>query len=98
MRNDPRLILKRAPIGDNQEDYNVLENGVVVGRFFLVPVAPKGTPRGHVFDLSGVNTTFGLAPDIERDEEKRDQRNSDFGSREWDARHDHPTPTERPAY
>jgi hypothetical protein len=26
MRNDPRLILKRAPIGDNQDDYNVLEN------------------------------------------------------------------------
>ena len=25
------LILKRAPIGDNQDDYSVLENGVVVG-------------------------------------------------------------------
>src|SRR5262252_7430734 len=29
----------RAPIGDNQEDYDVLENGVVVGRIFTVPVA-----------------------------------------------------------
>ena len=26
------LILKRAPVGDNPEDYSVLENGVVVGR------------------------------------------------------------------
>ena len=34
------LILKRAPIGDNQDDYDVLENGVVVGRIFLVPTAP----------------------------------------------------------
>src|SRR5262245_38571060 len=25
------LILTRAPVGDNQEDYSVLENGVVVG-------------------------------------------------------------------
>jgi hypothetical protein len=39
-----RLILKRAPIGDNNDDYSVLENGVVVGRIFLVPVAPSGRP------------------------------------------------------
>ena len=39
------LILKRAPIGDNQDDYDVLENGVVVGRiFFLHAVAPQGRP------------------------------------------------------
>ena len=39
------LILKRAPIGDNQEDYDVLENGVVVGRIFcLDAVAPEGRP------------------------------------------------------
>jgi hypothetical protein len=25
------LILKRAPVGDNQDDYSVLEEGVVVG-------------------------------------------------------------------
>ena len=37
------LILRRAPIGDNQDDYNVLENGVVVGRiFFLDAVGPQG--------------------------------------------------------
>jgi hypothetical protein len=42
MTNDPRaLILKRAPIGDNQDDYDVLENGVVVGRIFTVPTAPS---------------------------------------------------------
>jgi len=26
------LILNRAPLGDNPEDYNVLEDGVIVGR------------------------------------------------------------------
>jgi hypothetical protein len=39
-----QLILKRAPIGDNQDDYDVLENGVIVGRIFKVPVAPQGRP------------------------------------------------------
>ena len=38
------LILKRAPIGDNEEDYSVLEERVVVGRIFKVPVAPEGRP------------------------------------------------------
>ena len=38
------LILKRAPIGDNQDDYDVLENGVVVGRIFKVAVTPAGRP------------------------------------------------------
>jgi hypothetical protein len=37
-----QLILKCAPIGDNLEDYDVLEDGVVVGRiFFLSAVAPR---------------------------------------------------------
>jgi hypothetical protein len=37
------LVLKRAPIGPNLEDYNVLENGVVVGRIFcLDAVGPQG--------------------------------------------------------
>jgi hypothetical protein len=26
------LVLKRTPIGDNQDDYDVLEDGVIVGR------------------------------------------------------------------
>jgi hypothetical protein len=39
------LILKRHPVGQNQEDYSVLENGVVVGRiFFLDAVGPQGRP------------------------------------------------------
>jgi hypothetical protein len=38
------LILKRAPIGDNQDDYDVLENGVIVSRIFTVPTAPPGRP------------------------------------------------------
>jgi hypothetical protein len=43
-RPETSLILKRAPIGDNQDDYDVLENGVVVGRIFTVPTAPLGRP------------------------------------------------------
>jgi hypothetical protein len=39
-----RLILKRAPIGWNQDDYDVLCNGVLVGRIFLSPAAPEATP------------------------------------------------------
>jgi hypothetical protein len=34
-------ILKRDPVGD-KEDYSVLENGVIVGRIVLVPVATEG--------------------------------------------------------
>jgi hypothetical protein len=49
------LILKRAPIGPNLEDYSVLEDGVVVGRIFKVPVAPADRPwmwvSGHNGDL-----------------------------------------------
>jgi hypothetical protein len=35
------MILNRALIGDNREDYDMLEDGVVVGRIFLVPTAPE---------------------------------------------------------
>jgi hypothetical protein len=38
------LILKRAPTGWNQEDYEVLEDGVVVRRVFLMPIGLKGRP------------------------------------------------------
>jgi hypothetical protein len=43
------LILKRAsasrPSGQwRDDDYDVLENGVVVGRIFKVPVAPQDRP------------------------------------------------------
>jgi len=50
------LILKRAPIGDNQEDYDVLVADVVVGRIFLVPTGPEGRPwmwaSGHNGQIS----------------------------------------------
>jgi hypothetical protein len=40
-----QLILKCAPVGDNQDDFDVLEDGVVVGRiFFLDAVGPQGPP------------------------------------------------------
>jgi hypothetical protein len=39
------LILKRAPVGQNPEDYSVLENGFIVGRIFhLDGVGPEGRP------------------------------------------------------
>jgi len=38
------LILKRHPVGQNPEDYSVLENGVVVGRIFKAQVAPQDRP------------------------------------------------------
>ena len=43
------LILKRAPVGDNQDDYSVLENGVKVGRIFKAAgrtAAPQGRQWG----------------------------------------------------
>jgi hypothetical protein len=36
------LILKRAPIGDNQDDFEVLEGGVIVGRISLCRPAMEG--------------------------------------------------------
>jgi hypothetical protein len=48
------LALKRAPIGSNSEDYDVLEDGVVIGRIFLSPGAPEDRPwmwaSGHSAD------------------------------------------------
>jgi hypothetical protein len=35
------LVLKRAPIGWHQDDYDVLENGVIVGRISKEPIAPQ---------------------------------------------------------
>jgi len=45
MTNDPRaLTIKRDPVGQNPQDYSVLENGGGVGRIFTVPTAPEGRP------------------------------------------------------
>ena len=46
------LVLKRGdPSRRRPDDYDVLENGVIVGRIFTVPTAPQGRPwmwaRGH---------------------------------------------------
>jgi hypothetical protein len=35
------LILKHAPIGWNQDDFDVIEDGVIVGRIFMSPSAPQ---------------------------------------------------------
>jgi hypothetical protein len=35
------LILKNAPIGDNEDDYDVLADGKVVGRIFVSQAAPQ---------------------------------------------------------
>ena len=36
-----QLIFKRAPIGWNDDDYDVLADGKLVGRIFKVPIAPQ---------------------------------------------------------
>jgi hypothetical protein len=49
------LILRRAPIGWNEDDFDVLEDGVIVGRIFKVPIAPQDQPwmwaSGHNGDI-----------------------------------------------
>jgi hypothetical protein len=42
----PPLILKRAPVGSNLEDYSVLEDGVVVGRLRLLRPRLERLGRG----------------------------------------------------
>jgi hypothetical protein len=58
------LILKRAPIGWNQDDYDVVENGVIVGRIFLDAVGPRERPwmwaSGHNGDYR--RATHGYEP------------------------------------
>jgi hypothetical protein len=57
-----QLILKRAPIGWNPDDYSVIENGVIVGRIFKVPIAPEDRPwmwaSGHNGDLHSAAHSF----------------------------------------
>ena len=38
------LVLRRAPIGWNQDDFDVLENGKIVGRICKEQAAPEGRP------------------------------------------------------
>ena len=61
------LILKRAPTGDNQDDYDVLADDVVVGRVMKMQVAPRAKPwfwgighsqlKGHLPPTYGYEAT-----------------------------------------
>ena len=54
------LILKRSHIGLNQENYEVLEDSVIVGRIFLMPIGLKGRPWMLVIrDRKGRTPTHG---------------------------------------
>ena len=60
----PPLILKRAPVWSNLEDYSVLEDGIVVGRIFLSPGAPADrewmSASGHNGELR--RAAYGYEP------------------------------------
>jgi hypothetical protein len=57
------LILKCAPIGWNQQNYDVLEDGDVVGRVFLMPVGLKGRPwMWAIQERKGRKSTHGYEP------------------------------------
>jgi hypothetical protein len=68
----PPLILKRASASRSSgqwrdDDYDVLENGVVVGRIFKVPVAPQDRPwmwaSGHNGDIKRAAYGYELTRD-----------------------------------
>lgn len=63
-----QLILKRAPLGDNLEDYDVLEDGGIVGRIYRQP-APRSRRAGCGSKLDG-----SLMPDRSRDPGPRQGR------------------------
>jgi hypothetical protein len=56
------LILKRAPIGSNLEDYNVFDDGVLVGRIVLSPAAPKDRQWMWSLDHRDRSPTRGYEP------------------------------------
>jgi hypothetical protein len=41
-------MLQRAPVGDNQDDYDVLEDGVIVGRIFVHDASRAAGPPSDV--------------------------------------------------
>jgi hypothetical protein len=54
------LILKRSPMGMNQEEYEVLEDSAVGGRIFLMPIGLKGRPWMWVIrDRKGRTSAHG---------------------------------------
>src|SRR5262245_55327815 len=69
MTNDPRaLTIKRDPVGQNPQDYSVLENGGGVGRIFTVPTAPEGRPWDWASSHNGEirRAAHGYEPTRER--------------------------------
>ena len=57
------LTLKRAPIGPHQEEHEVLEDCIVVGRVFLMPIGLKGRPwMWTIRDSKGRTPTHGYEP------------------------------------
>ena len=68
------LILKRAPIVWNQNDFDVLEDGVIVGRIFLSPGAPQDRPwmwaSGHNGDIK--RAAYGYEPTSPNDRVRPD--------------------------
>jgi hypothetical protein len=56
------LTLKRAPIGPNEEDYDVLFDGVLVRRIVLSPSAPKDRQWMWSIDHRDSSPTHGHEP------------------------------------
>jgi hypothetical protein len=38
------IVLKHAPLGDNEDDFDVLADGAIVGRIFFVSATMPGKP------------------------------------------------------
>jgi hypothetical protein len=56
------LTLKHAPIGPNEEDYDVLFDSVLVGRVVLSPAAPKDRQWMWSLDHRDRSPTRGYEP------------------------------------
>jgi hypothetical protein len=75
------LILKRAPIDWNQEDYEVLEDGVV-GRVFLMPIGLKGRPwMWAIRDRKGRTLAHGYEPTRDASRRNRPARPQQHANR-----------------
>ena len=69
MTDDQRLVLKRASASRSSgqwcdDDYDEMEEGVIVGRIFLSLIAPKATPWFWSLDhahVSNRSPTHGYA-------------------------------------
>ena len=59
------LILKRAPLGWNQDDYDVLFDSVLVGHIVLSPAAPNDRQWMWSLDHRDRSPTRGYEPTCE---------------------------------